>query len=371
MHSSRGQATTEYVAAILLVAVCLISAAVVVAAPGVPATVVTKLRLGLCIVAGDVCTASDAAARGLEPCVVGSEEHATGTGVTLWILRAGGRDVWSARRLSNGTVVLTDGYGQALGVTAGIGVGKHQVGKAGIGIGFGSGRSWTLSGARFRQLLTLTRGDPHAFRLLLVGLLGEPDEVFREGSGDFDVQLEKGLSIGGAGAGAVLGRRSGRDGTTYYVDLGARGSGAIADVLPDLGLPAHLIGEYRTSNPPVLTVRGTTPRRSGQETETVLRLPLRSAADRALAQRVAFTNLGDPDLAMRDLAARVRDRGTVERARYRVREVTDAWDHGVELGVSAGIEHGVSLLERTLIDAQVLNGGPLGARREDCLSLHV
>ncbi len=356
MRSSRGQATIEYVGAILLVAVIVSSAAVVVAAPGVPRTVVAKLRLGLCIVSGDVCTPAAAAARGLEPCELRSEQHSVGNGVTLWVFHGGGTDVWSARRMSDGTVVLTDSYGQSAGVTAGVQVGKKQLGDAAAGLGFGSGRAWTLSPARYEQLLGVTKGDPHRFRLLLPGLLGEPDEVFKEGSGDLDATLK---TVGEATGRAVLGRRKGPDGTTYFVDLGTSGAA--------LDLPGRIIGEYRAGDPPVLTLRGTTPRRGDEETETVLRLPLRDADDRALAQRIAFTDLGDPSLAMRDLGSRVHARGTIERSRYRVEEVSDGWDHGIKLGLSFGVDHASSSLERTLLDAEVLDGGPVPARREDCL----
>lgn len=368
MRSSRGQATIEYVGAILLVVAILIAAAIAVAAPGVPATVVAKLRLGLCIVADDVCTTSDAAARGLEPCVVAGEEHTTATGLSLWVFRAGGTDTWSAQRMSDGSVVLTDGYGQSVSGTAGVQLGAAKAGSADVDVGFATGRAWRMSEGRFAQLLTLTLGDPHRFRMLLEGLLGEPDETFKEGDGGADLALKaKALPGGAADARAVLGRRSGPDGTTYYADLGGHSGGALAGALPDLDLPGHLVAEYRTSDPPVLTLRGTTPRRGGEEIETVLRLPLRDASDRALAQRVAFLDLSDPALALRDLAGRVRDRGTVERSRYRVTEDADSWDYGIKLGLALGADHAASAVQRSLVDAQVLSGGALPAHRDDCV----
>lgn len=357
MRSARGQATLEYVAAILLVAVVLLAAAVAVAAPGVPRTVVTKLRLALCIVAGDVCTPNDAAARGLAPCLLEAEERSSSNGISLWVFRAGGSDAWSARRLSDGSVVLTDSYGQSVSGTAGVQLGRTKAGSADAEAGFGRGRSWTLGEARFEQLLTLTKGDPRHFRLLLEGLLGEPDETFLEGRGDADVMLGR---AGGGNARAVLGRRKGRDGTTYYVDLGVRSGGA-------LDLAGRLVAEYRTGAPPVLTLRGTSPRARGEETETVLTLPLREAGDRELARRVAFLDLADPALALRDLAARVRERGTVERSRYRVTQGGTGWDYGIRLGLALGIDRASSIVRRELVDAQVVVGGAFPARRYDCL----
>ena len=57
-----GQASLEYVAALALIAALFVVAAPAVGAPDIPRLVVAKLRLGICLVANDVC--SDAGGEG-------------------------------------------------------------------------------------------------------------------------------------------------------------------------------------------------------------------------------------------------------------------------------------------------------------------
>lgn len=373
MRPSRGQATVEYVGAILLVAIVLAAAAVAVAAPGVPRTVVAKLRLALCIVGGDVCTSADAAARGLEPCLLSSEEHERDNGISFLFFRAGGSDVWSAERRSDGTIVLSESYGQDLEGTTGIGVHLGPV-TAGAtaegGAAFRSGRSWVVTEAQLRSLLARTDGDPTRARLLLEAALGEPATAFLEGGGvggaELAVEALRTVPGAGADARAALGRRTGPEGTSYYLDLGAGTSGPIIEAVPGADVAGHVVAEYRASDPPVVTLRASGRHHAGEETETVLRLALRDAADRAAARRVAFLSLSDPALALRDLVARIRARGTVERLRYRTEEDASGWEYGVELGLKLGADHATTALRRELVDAQLVNG-PLPARREDCL----
>lgn len=373
MRSHRGQATVEYVAALALLVCIFVAAAVAVAAPGVPRAVVAKLKLALCTVGGDVCTAADAAARGLEPCLLTSEEHDDATGVSVLVFRAGGNDFWSVQRRSDGRVVLTEGYGQDLGATTGVGVALGPVsagGSASGGIGFRSGRSWTMGERELEAALAKMKGNPTKFRLVLPALLGPPSSEYLEGGGSAgaELALDAVESVPGAGADvrAVLGRRKGAEGTSFYVDLGAGTAGPLTDVLPQADLAGAVSAEYRASRPPVLTLRGMRRGHSGEETEVVMRLPLRTAADVAAARRVAFVEPRDPGLALRDLAARIRDRGTVERLRYRTRKEGDDWSYGAKLGLELGVDHSASVLRRELIAAEVL-GGPSPARREDCL----
>ena len=93
---------------------------------------------------------------------------------------------------------------------------------------------------------------------------------------------------------------------------------------------------------------------------------LSESLDEVIARRVAFLALRDPALAVRDLVARIRARGTVERYRYRTREDERGWDFGVELGVKLGADHHTSRLRRELVAAEILNG-PVPAARYDCV----
>lgn len=373
MSSHRGQSTVEYVGAIAIVALVMAGAALAIAAPGLPAAVVAKLRLGLCVVGADVCTRADADARGLEPCLTAAEDHERDSGISVFGLHAGGSDFWTLQRSSDGTVVLSEGYGQSVGVAAGFGpeLGPLQAGgTAAADVGFRSGRSWVISEARLRELLKGTRGDPTRARLLLPALLGAPASTYLEGGGSgsaaLALQAIKELPGGGGDARAMLGRRKGPEGTTYYADLGAGSSGPITEAVPGVDLEGHVTAEYLAGDPPVITLRTSGTGHGGEETQTVLRLALRDAADRAAARRVAFVALSDPAFAVRDLVARIHARGTVERLRYRTHEETGGDAYTLGLGVEFGYDHATSALRRELVDAEVLNG-PLPARREDCL----
>lgn len=369
----RGQASVEYVAAVTLLAVVLAGAGVAVAAPDLPGAVVRELRLALCVVGGDVCGASDAAARGLEPCLVASEDHASDNGLSFLVLRAGGTDFWSLQRRSDGRLTLSAGYGQDLGATAGVGAQLGPVdvgGSASAGAGFRAGRTWTVSEERLRTLMDATGGDPLEARLVLDAYLGPPSESFLEGGGEGSAQLaaQAVREVPGAEAGvrAALGRRTGADGTTYYLDLGADTGGPVTDLVPGVDLAGGVIAEYRASDPPVLTLRARGRDATDEEVETILRLPLRSEADAAAARRVAFLDLGDPTAAVRDLVARIRARGTVERHRYRTVAEDSGWAYELGLGLKLGADHAQSSLRRELVGAEVLDGSR-SATREDCL----
>ena len=219
--------------------------------------------------------------------------------------------------------------------------------------------------------MAFSKGDPGKWDFFFEELLGEPDESYLEGGGIGSAQLAaeafRELPGAGADARAVLGRRRGPEGTTYYVSLGGGVSGPITEALPGLDVTGAVTAEYRAGDPPVVTLRATGRGHDGDETQTVLRLALRDAADRAAARRVAFVDIDDPAPAVRDLVARIRARGTVERLRYRTREDGDAWAYGAKLGVELGLDRATSVRRRDLVDAEVLNG-PFPARREDCLS---
>jgi hypothetical protein len=368
----RGQASIEYVAALALLVCVLAGAGVAIAAPGLPAALVRELRLALCIVGGDVCRDADAEELGLEPCVVSGEEHERASGVTFLFIRGSGSRFWSLQRLSDGRFVLSAGYGQGLEATTGIGVTLGPVtagGSATGGVGFRSGHTWVLADEaeleRFLAIDGFDLSDP-----FVRVVLPEPDASFLEGggSGAADLALEAIRTIPGAGAGAraVLGRRRGADGTTYYLDLGADTSGPLADAVPGLDLHGNVVAEYLDGDPPALTLRAAGRAAGGEEVQTVLRLPLRTAADRDAARRVAFLALGDPAAAVADLVARIRARGTIERLRYRVREEHGGWEYGLGLGGKLGADRATSVFTRELVDAQLLNG-PFPATREDCL----
>ncbi len=373
MRSSRGQATIEYVGAVLLVAAILIIAAVVVAAPGVPRTVVAKLRLGLCIVGGDVCTTSDAAARGLEPCLLSSDERDETGGVSFLTFRVGATDTWVAERRSDGSILLHSAAGSQVDGTTGVGfmLGSVKVGgDASAGLSFRSGKTWAVTAAQLKMLMERTEGDPsdvsHAD---LDTLLGAPAEQYREGGGDASAQLGveglDDLPTAGAEGRVVLGRRSGRGGTTYFFDLGGDPAGTITDLVPGLRVSGHIGAEWRNGDPDVLTLRATGEDR-GRETETVLTLPMGTPADRAAVKHAVLVNPRHSTLAWRDLLSRIEAHGTIQRNRYETTSDDHGWDAELAFGAKVGADHHITSLTRKLVEAQILNG-PFPSRRADCL----
>src|SRR5687768_5029354 len=121
MHSSSGQASADYVAVVGLVAL-LLTVAGAVAAPGIPATLARTVRVGLCIVGGDVCRAADARRAGLEPCVTRVREGAKRTRVNATIVSYGTGKGFAIERRSDGSARVVATSDSDVGAVAGVGV---------------------------------------------------------------------------------------------------------------------------------------------------------------------------------------------------------------------------------------------------------
>ena len=153
----RGQASIEYVGALALI-VCVMAAAIAaVAVPDLTGTVVHKLRLGLCLVGADICSAEQAAAEGLPPCVISSNGGGRERGVTLGFVRLGRGGSDLVERLSDGTFRITRSKRYELAGTLGAGVSAgplFEVGVDGtIGAGFAPGEVWTVDAKTFRAAI--------------------------------------------------------------------------------------------------------------------------------------------------------------------------------------------------------------------------
>jgi hypothetical protein len=132
-----------------------VGAAFAVAVPaagvaGVPARVAGVVRTGVCIVGGDVCRASDAAAAGLRPCTLSNERRGGGLAVTVLSIRLGGDHQWLVARRSDGSVAVTKVARDDVGVSGGLG---YELGplKAGIegeaGLRVAAGVGWEFPDA--------------------------------------------------------------------------------------------------------------------------------------------------------------------------------------------------------------------------------
>src|SRR4051812_6578893 len=93
LRDRHGQAALEYLAVLAVVGGALLAGgAALGAVPGVGGRVAHTLRLGICLVAGDVCRRSDARAAGLAPCTVAQALRGRGATLTVASIRFGAQE---------------------------------------------------------------------------------------------------------------------------------------------------------------------------------------------------------------------------------------------------------------------------------------
>jgi hypothetical protein len=354
-----------------LLAVVLAGAGVAVAAPGLPREVVRQVRVALCIVGGDVCRAADAAAAGLDPCVMEDGASETSETVTVGFASLGGQGAWSVEERSDGRLLVTFREGIDGGATAGAGVrlgplvDLHADGTGGVG--FGRGKAWEVpSRAALGDFVRVIARHPFDFEKELPA----PAYTFVQGGRFVTGEAGAGLAgtpIGSAGSGAArdaLGRRVGRTGTTWYYDVG----GDLSTLLPSLDVAGRMVFEYTDGSPPVLGVRAT--RGGSTTTEFVGRQVLSDPADAARVRAFLATALpltGRALLDGRRILSRLREAGTLQRFTYAVESGGGSVGYGAAAVVALSVEHSESMVRRRLVDAVVL--GDRAARRVDCLGL--
>lgn len=243
-RSSSGQATTEYVGLLALLAT-VVAATLgvgVAGAPGIVNAVLGQVRHALCLVTAEECRRPEARA-----CVVRADRERTRWTAHLTVLRLDHQHVVLRELLSDGTVRLTRlresgaGGGLTMGVSGELkgGRGTELSAEAGASAAlmaiYGRGRVWHASAAEADRIVAALAGD---------GEPREPDETFHRGGfaaiGDGDVSAEVGRFGGEASvreeAELVVGRRNDwRTGErTLFLQLDSRG-GAVLHAL-DAGL---------------------------------------------------------------------------------------------------------------------------------------
>ncbi|MEA2295135.1 MAG: hypothetical protein QOE86_2774 [Solirubrobacteraceae bacterium] len=378
LSRQRGQATTEYVAISAVVAVILIGAATAVAAPSIPRSVAHTIRKGICIVGGDICDPAGAKARGLDPCVVSSADHRRHTGATILFLRVGGTQEYAIERRSDGSYRVSAGDGQDFGASAGAGIrlgGGFHIGPDGTAsVGWLSGKAWDLPDAA--ALSDLLGRVKHRYDLasgftdvMPPSVIPTPTSRFTRGDASAAGELRLGTLSETMDLRTALGRQTGRDGTVWSFDIEGRSDGPLAELVPALGAGGHLLAEWRRGAHPSLTLR-TISASSDHSTETVARLPLTDAGDRAAAARYALAALPTAAgrLAGRDLATRIAARGTVQRFTYAERSSDSGFDVELKLLAGLGAERTQHVTTRELVDAELITRDGT-VRREDCLAL--
>ena len=279
-----------------------------------PRAVVAKLRLGAVHRRRRTSARAADAARARARAVPGrGEEHERDNGVSLLVLprRRDGLLVGAAA-LGRERSCSPRATGQSLEATTGVG---FELGPVHVGGSVSGGGAFRLGpvvdaerGAAARAAGVHEAATPASARLLLEGLLGEPDETFLEGGGVGSAQLaaEAMRSVPGAGARRARGARAAQG--PRRDDLLPRPRRR--QLRPDHrrgarpGRHRACGGRVPRSDPPVSPCAARRRGHGGEETETVLRLPLRDAADRAAARRVAFLDLRRPGAARCAISSR-------------------------------------------------------------------
>jgi hypothetical protein len=365
---SRGQASTEYVA-ILLVVVAALLAVAAVAVPGVGERVVAAVRTGICIVGGDVCRSSDAAAAGLAPCVTRARTSRAETTVDIAVVRLGENGEWQLALQSAGSAVVSRLDEGEAGVIAGVGftfspAGIDASAHASVVGGYHGGRAWRFPDARSATAFVedgVPRRPPDVSWHALGG--------HADGWAGFDSRelARAGLTMSAASA---LGVRN--DGPRRTLTLDLRVEEPALDVdLP--GFPAAP-GELRTLVVDVTWERGSLRElalRSATADEQRLeeftgRLDLRDPDNRAAVGRL----LGAPTPArLRSLWRRIISHGVVEFGGYEVSQRRRGFNVATRLVLALGATRERITSERRLVDALAwVRGGP-PQRRFDCLGV--
>ena len=386
MHSepTAGQATTEYIAAIALIAVILALAAPAVGAPSIASAVVHQMQRALCIAGLDICDARMAADAGLAPCPMKTDITGHEGAVTVFSIELGNRGTLTVTPRSDGTVSVVSSGGGSFGAAGGKGY------KVGFGPVVAEGRADVAArlriqaarGWEFPDRAAAERFLEHAVKNTFEDDRFPPAWRSLEGGGELATAIgttlgEKdggaGAAFGGAAsADATLGGRWTRDGVvTLYGRLGAEAE-VTWPFRPTTGTGrAQVLVEYTydRGGPRELAFRTAAPSDSGAKvTDSVARLDLRDPGNLAVARALVDVSWPWPTNLIpniRAVAARIASHGTVERSTSAVDD--ESWGAAAEgsEGMKFGLSYKRIKVHRSLVDASARVGG-LERRRQDC-----
>ncbi|RKQ91960.1 hypothetical protein C8N24_1799 [Solirubrobacter pauli] len=387
MHTrpTAGQATTEYVAAIALIAVVLALAAPAVGAPSIGRAVVAQLERALCVVGLDICDAQMAAAAGLAPCPLRTDVTGHEVSATAFSIEVGHRWTLTVTPNSDGTVSVMRTASGMGGVSAGFG-GDVSLGPVAVDLGGQAGARARIQGA-----YGWTFPDQAAADEFLDSALKElrtdrwPQAwVSVEGSGEVSAMVGAALGgpvkerldlvgLTGSGHGAI-GARLVHDGNvvTVYGRVASDGPELSRPLLPSIGRGREeWLAEYTfgPDGPRELAFRHVVPGdRDSVQTEVVARLGLRDPANAAVARPLLDVRFpwGERDRArIAAVADRIVSHGTIERT---VSSVADG-SRGISGSVRGGTKFGAAFkriaVHRSLVEASARAGG-FERRRLDC-----
>src|SRR3954468_7326018 len=248
-----GQASAEYVALLAVVCAVVAGAAAVGSVPPLAAQVARQVKHGICLVAGGICTPSEARAAGLGPCLVAVRTDRERLGGRGLLVKVGRDDSLLIQRRSDGTAAVSFADGGSVGASFGIGLqfaGHGADVRGGGGLRFTSGRTWEFptvaAASRFLRRWAHTETLTGEVRGILPGGAHPPapDSTYKEGGAYGEYAAAIGLRPGtdasmGAEVGAVMGRRIGPGGrVTWYDRVDGETAGQLGVVLGSRQRPA-------------------------------------------------------------------------------------------------------------------------------------
>lgn len=387
MHTrpTAGQATTEYVAVIALVAVVLAVAAPVVGGRSIAHAVVAQMQRALCLAGLDICDARMAADAGLAPCPLKSDITGHDGSVSFRYVEVGGRTTLTVTPNSDGTVSVVRTLSASAGLTGGAPF-SSSVGPVAYEIG-GSGTIRSrVQGARgweFPDRASAEAFLEHAVRNAVSDRY-PPSWVSFEDSRELVADGE--VALGGEGFGervdlfsaAVsasggLGVKAtrGRELVTVYGRVAAEAPEWAFPLTPSTGLGrAEGVIELtftRDRAPREIAIRLARATKMGDQlTETVMRLDLRDPANLTFAESLLHVPWPWPGRLAEDyrrLTERMASHGTVERS---VSAVEDASKQvSGSLGAKLGGAYKRIDVHRALVEASARANG-VERRRLDC-----
>jgi hypothetical protein len=407
LRSERGQATTDYVALVALLALLLAAGAGVTAtgAPGVANAVLGQLRRALCLVGGGDCPIAPRA-----PCTVASTRDMRHVAADLVLVRLDADTVVLRERLSDGTIRLTLSERDGGGVEGGVGgratidVRGHEVGvdreaRAGVQGVLGHGEVYYARDERAAdKLLEEVRrprpggGGPRASEVFYEGGVRGLGRLAGGGAHVVNGQLD-------GVAGAMLGGRRDRRTGQVTVSLGAGASGAGLASLVVGGGAGALDGQAvlgltldRHGRPAVLTLSATgrvaggaslpsgiadalqaalpgtsSSSTSGRRWELGARVDLRDPAVAGAWE--AFRGAPTSAAAIRALGASLHSHATVDVRTYALDGTASGVGGSVALGVRLGGEYEHAVDRAKLLAAARRPPFGVWEARTDCVAV--
>jgi hypothetical protein len=352
------------VGAVLLV-VAVVAAAVPVAGHvGLARAVAGKIRHGICIVTGGVCTPADAEAAGLLPCTVRERTGGEENGTTFLLFRGRNRDNWVLAERSDGSVVVTHADETDVGAGGEVDVLGLSLSGSLMG-GIHERRTWEFPDLETAKAFLAARRDPEE-----AARRYPPKYVYK--------------ALAGGGQGSVPGESIDED-----VAVGRRTGGGMETVflrarVPDPGPFAALAGLGATQRWEEIVVEHTRDRSGprelafhlqapGSRAKTTLRvtgrLDLRDPANAEAARALLRLRAPWPPAVVADLraaVARTMEAGIVEAELLSVEASESGFDVSLPVVKAVGVHQIKRRSTVRLLAARAWVNG-VARDREDCL----